>query len=72
MADEAVQSALATGERAYKLPEVLRQELMARLDLETRVSSCEGAIASYSAGSTVPGSNPGLKARFPHGRLVPG
>lgn len=61
MADEAVQAALVTGERGFKLPDVLRKELLARLDLETKVPSCEGAIASLSAGSVTPGSNAGLK-----------
>jgi len=64
LADEAVQAALVTGERAYKLPEVLRKELLARLDLESKVPSCEGAIASLTAGSVAPGSNAGLKVRY--------
>jgi hypothetical protein len=63
LADEAVQSALAAAERAFKMPEVLRKELLERLDLEARAPSCEGAIASYSPGSTT-GSNAGLKVRF--------
>ncbi len=63
LADDAVQSALAVGERAFKLPEVLRKELLERLDLEARVPSYEGAIASYSPGPMTPGSNAGLKAR---------
>ena len=59
--DEAVEAALATAERAFRLPETLRQELLNRLDLDAKVPLYEGAIASLTAGSITPGSNAGLK-----------
>jgi len=46
--DEAVEAALATAERGFKLPEALRSQLLDRLDLEAKVPLYDSAISGLS------------------------